>query len=132
MTNQTTFKPEEMPEDLKVVVSDGDELRCPHWTDFSGKLPFSGKPNQYLIILDVLNKKGCTKGNLDEQKWYDIKTWLSGRTEMTRVEFLEYLKFNGIALGKICNRMFCKGGASYKPQEFKCPNCEKLTVFKRL
>uniref|UniRef100_A0A6H1ZMP6 Uncharacterized protein n=1 Tax=viral metagenome TaxID=1070528 RepID=A0A6H1ZMP6_9ZZZZ len=128
----TTFSAEEIPDDLKIIVSDKDELRCPHWTDFSGKIPYSGKPNQYLIALDLLNKMGCTGGKLLEQNWYDIKTWLSGREEMTRVEFLEYLKFHKIRIGKICNRMFCKGGASLYPQEFKCPNCEKKTVFKRL
>lgn len=32
---------------------------------------------------------------------------------------------------KKCNRLFCKGGASTSPQQFKCPNCGNLTIFKK-
>ena len=29
----------------------------------------------------------------------------------------------------ICNKLLCRGQASPKPQEFKCPNCGQKTVF---
>lgn len=29
----------------------------------------------------------------------------------------------------VCNKLFCKGRASREPQEFKCPNCGKKTIF---
>lgn len=32
-------------------------------------------------------------------------------------------------LGRICNRLLCKGEASTKPQQFKCSNCGNLTTF---
>lgn len=35
-------------------------------------------------------------------------------------------------LGKVCNKKFCNGDASPGPQEFKCPNCGKKTVFQRI
>ena len=34
--------------------------------------------------------------------------------------------------GDICNKLFCRGQASLDPQEFKCPNCGKKTIFKRI
>jgi hypothetical protein len=34
--------------------------------------------------------------------------------------------------GDICNKLLCRGQASLDPQEFKCPNCGKKTIFKRI
>jgi len=33
-------------------------------------------------------------------------------------------------LGRKCNKKFCDGEASLKPQRFKCPNCKEFTIFK--
>lgn len=34
--------------------------------------------------------------------------------------------------GNICNKLLCRGQASLDPQEFKCPNCGKKTIFKHI
>jgi len=128
----TTFNSEEIPMDIQTVISGDKEMRCPHWTEASHRFPEKGLPNKYLIMLDVLSKSGFIQGEMDNQKWYDIKTRFAGDREISREEFIDYLTYQNLIAGKVCNRMFCRGRASLEPQEFKCPNCGKKTIFKRL
>ena len=117
----------ETPSDMTMEVPRGKELRCPHWTDATDKLPGIGTFSNFRYKLLMLESLRLVKGKIN---WSELTSCFEERNDITKEAMVEYLSSRNVFIGRRCNRLFCEGEASEKPQRFKCYQCKRLTTFR--